>query len=232
MLSKALLSASRNAARISSRSAAQRSTQSFNAFIVSAPKVAVLSPSRSRLYHASSRRYGMIPGSEKPEAPKTATTSLEPANIEIEEFHKLADEYLDTLIAKLEQLQEEREEVDVEYSVCSLPPRTHRVGLAARKASCDIIERIINEYVEQAGVLTLSHPPAGTYVLNKQPPNKQIWLSSPISGPKRYDWVVVGDGQHEKGGGALGQWIYLRDGTSLTTVLRKELGINLEGGEE
>ena len=32
-------------------------------------------------------------------------------------------------------------------------------------------------------------PPKGTYVLNKQPPNKQIWLSSPVSGPKRYDWV-------------------------------------------
>uniref|UniRef100_A0A914RUA2 Frataxin n=1 Tax=Parascaris equorum TaxID=6256 RepID=A0A914RUA2_PAREQ len=25
----------------------------------------------------------------------------------------------------------------------------------------------------------------GTYVINKQTPNRQIWLSSPISGPKR-----------------------------------------------
>ena len=30
-------------------------------------------------------------------------------------------------------------------------------------------------------------PNVGTYVINKQTPNKQIWLSSPISGPKRYD---------------------------------------------
>lgn len=29
------------------------------------------------------------------------------------------------------------------------------------------------------GVLTLKVPPRGTYVLNKQPANKQIWLSSP-----------------------------------------------------
>uniref|UniRef100_A0A183BJ70 ferroxidase n=1 Tax=Globodera pallida TaxID=36090 RepID=A0A183BJ70_GLOPA len=38
------------------------------------------------------------------------------------------------------------------------------------------------------GVLT-AHigPSVGTYVINKQNPNKQIWLSSPISGPKRYD---------------------------------------------
>lgn len=27
----------------------------------------------------------------------------------------------------------------------------------------------------------------GTYVINKQTPNRQIWLSSPISGPKRQD---------------------------------------------
>lgn len=26
----------------------------------------------------------------------------------------------------------------------------------------------------------------GTYVINKQTPNQQIWLSSPLSGPKRY----------------------------------------------
>lgn len=26
----------------------------------------------------------------------------------------------------------------------------------------------------------------GTYVINKQTPNRQLWLSSPISGPKRF----------------------------------------------
>lgn len=31
----------------------------------------------------------------------------------------------------------------------------------------------------QSGVLTLDAGAAGTYVINKQPPNKQIWLSSP-----------------------------------------------------
>ena len=39
------------------------------------------------------------------------------------------------------------------------------------------------------GVLTIALPPHGTYVINKQSPNKQIWLSSPSSGPKRYDLV-------------------------------------------
>ncbi|KAJ2609826.1 hypothetical protein H4S08_003894 [Coemansia sp. RSA 1365] len=48
------------------------------------------------------------------------------------------------------------------------------------------IEEIDVEYTQ--GVLTLSVMYIGTYVINKQPPNKQIWLSSPISGPERYDF--------------------------------------------
>ena len=32
----------------------------------------------------------------------------------------------------------------------------------------------------QSGVLTLKLGSKGTYVINKQPPNKQIWLSSPF----------------------------------------------------
>lgn len=32
----------------------------------------------------------------------------------------------------------------------------------------------------QSGVLTLKLGLHGTYVINKQPPNKQIWLSSPL----------------------------------------------------
>lgn len=75
----------------------------------------------------------------------------------------------------------------------------------------------------------------GSYVLNKQPPNKQIWLSSPISGPKRFDWVVLDEGMNEKEGAGYGKWIYLRDGSKLTELLRKEIGIEVgavETGEE
>ncbi len=76
--------------------------------------------------------------------------------------------------------------------------------------------------------MTLAVGRHGTYVLNKQPPNKQIWLSSPISGPKRFDWAMQGESQHQKEGGGLGDWIYLRDGSSLTTLLRKELSVELD----
>ncbi|XP_059449687.1 frataxin, mitochondrial-like isoform X4 [Corylus avellana] len=37
-------------------------------------------------------------------------------------------------------------------------------------------------------VLTLKLGDLGMYVLNKQTPNRQIWLSSPVSGPARFDW--------------------------------------------
>lgn len=58
---------------------------------------------------------------------------------------------------------------------------------------CEYFETIL-ENSESAdvnlsdGVLTVKlGNDLGTYVINKQSPNKQIWLSSPLSGPKR--WV-------------------------------------------
>jgi len=86
----------------------------------------------------------------------------------------------------------------------------------------------------QAGVLNITFPPNGTYVLNKQPPNKQIWLSSPLSGPKRFDWTIQGEGMNYKEGSGEGEWIYIRDGSSLEEILRKELGLSVDisGHEE
>jgi frataxin len=55
-------------------------------------------------------------------------------------------------------------------------------------------------------------------VINKQPPNKQIWLSSPISGPKRYDFVIQSEGQEQKEGTGSGEWVYLRDGSTLADL--------------
>ncbi|KAK7207111.1 hypothetical protein BZA70DRAFT_270509 [Myxozyma melibiosi] len=79
---------------------------------------------------------------------------------------------------------------------------THCEDLADTKPQIDV------ELAQ--GVLTLILPPNGTYVINKQPPNKQIWLSSPISGPKRYDLID-------------GQWTYHRDGSTLGNLLREEV---------
>lgn len=79
----------------------------------------------------------------------------------------------------------------------------------------------------QSGVMNIKTK-NGVYVINKQPPNKQIWLSSPLTGPKRYDYVVVSEDQSSKQDTAVGAWVYLRDGTSLTELLQKEIDVEID----
>ena len=59
-------------------------------------------------------------------------------------------------------------------------------------------------------MLTVNLGDIGTYVINKQAPNKQIWFSSPFSGPKRYDFID-------------GAWVYKHDGITLHDNLSEEL---------
>eukprot|EP00793_Prasinoderma_coloniale_P003491 PRCOL_00006727-RA len=62
------------------------------------------------------------------------------------------------------------------------------------------------------GVLTLTLGEKGTYVVNKQTPNRQLWLSSPVSGPSRFDWSP-----------AERQWVYTHTGRRLHEMLAHEL---------
>lgn len=79
-----------------------------------------------------------------------------------------------------------------------------------------------------AGVLTVQVEGKGTWVINKQPPNKQIWLSSPVSGPRRFDWIG------EDGNEGNGAWVCLREGdeVGLGELLRRELGVGIRVGED
>ncbi|CBI17994.3 hypothetical protein VitviT2T_018028 [Vitis vinifera] len=61
-------------------------------------------------------------------------------------------------------------------------------------------------------VLTLKLGTLGTYVLNKQTPNRQIWLSSPVSGPSRFDWDQSAQA-----------WVYRRTKANLSKLLETEL---------
>ncbi|KAK9698701.1 hypothetical protein RND81_08G124500 [Saponaria officinalis] len=61
-------------------------------------------------------------------------------------------------------------------------------------------------------VLTLKLGSLGTYVVNKQTPNRQIWLSSPVSGPARFDWDRSAQA-----------WVYRRNKASLFGILESEL---------
>ena len=65
-----------------------------------------------------------------------------------------------------------------------------------------------------SGVLTLVFPPHGTWVINKQTPNQQLWWSSPISGPRRYEYED-------------GEWVFTRDEShsmTLSQALQEEIG--------
>ncbi|KAM3697299.1 hypothetical protein ACJW31_06G101600 [Castanea mollissima] len=61
-------------------------------------------------------------------------------------------------------------------------------------------------------VLTLKLGDLGTYVLNKQTPNRQLWLSSPVSGPSRFDWDQNAQ-----------TWVYRRTKADLLKILESEL---------
>ncbi|EAW10499.1 frataxin family protein [Aspergillus clavatus NRRL 1] len=152
-----------------------------------------------------SNRKGIFPDSADPPAPNPQSHNVAGAAAHVTEPSPLTDgEYHEYAEHYLNVLQNEVEKVQEEG-----------FDLEA-------------EY--SAGVLNIIVPGVGTYVLNKQPPNKQIWLSSPISGPKRFDWVVEGDQMHEKQDTrpfVNGQWIYLRDGTNLTDLLNAELTLKL-----
>jgi frataxin len=65
------------------------------------------------------------------------------------------------------------------------------------------------------GVLTVEAE-AGTWVVNKHGPTRQIWLSSPLSGARHYTYDT-----------ASGTWLDTRGGGELLATLSSELGVTL-----
>lgn len=67
----------------------------------------------------------------------------------------------------------------------------------------------------QGGVLTIVAD-AGTWLVNKHAPSRQIWLSSPKSGARHYAFEP-----------ASGLWADTRGGADLLAILSAELGLDL-----
>jgi len=110
------------------------------------------------------------------------------------DFHDLADETLETI----------QDELDDLFENATTPVENG-----------DEIE--INY---SSGVLTISLGANGTWVLNKQTPNRQIWWSSPLSGPQRFEHLRI---EGEEGDGT-DVWVSSRDPSSrLGALLSKEL---------
>ncbi|MEE8393634.1 MAG: iron donor protein CyaY [Rhodospirillales bacterium] len=63
------------------------------------------------------------------------------------------------------------------------------------------------------GVLTIELETGACYVINKHAPNRQIWVSSPISGASHFDYHEGRD-----------EWISTRSEATLTGLLAQELG--------
>jgi frataxin len=62
------------------------------------------------------------------------------------------------------------------------------------------------------GILKLNFNKNKEYVINIQRPNKQIWFSSPISGPQRYEFDK-----------SIKQWVNIRTGVSMIDLLNNEI---------
>jgi len=81
------------------------------------------------------------------------------------------------------------------------------------------LEEALGDHVDaelQGGILTVEGE-AGTWIVNKHAPTKQIWLSSPVSGARHYAFDAEA-----------GQWLDTRSGGDLLAVLGEELGVALE----
>lgn len=63
----------------------------------------------------------------------------------------------------------------------------------------------------QDGILTIDLDAGGRYVINKHAANRQIWLSSPVSGANHFSFD---DAQG---------WVDTRGGAKLTAILEREL---------
>lgn len=58
----------------------------------------------------------------------------------------------------------------------------------------------------RGGILTLELDDGRQYVINKHGPNRQIWMSSPVSGATHYDWdAAAGAWRATRGQGALAE---------------------------
>lgn len=114
--------------------------------------------------------------------------------------------------------------VDIPQEIISLPINVyHNEADKFLDAIFEQIEILSEDYPDlipevelNHGVMTLNLAKLGPYVINKQPPNKQIWFASPLSGPNRFDFYK-------------NEWISLRDNTKLIDVINKEVRIAMPG---
>ncbi|XP_010566883.1 PREDICTED: frataxin, mitochondrial isoform X1 [Haliaeetus leucocephalus] len=138
---------------------------------------------------------------------RNAGTLNDTSSLDETTYEKLAEETLDSLADFFEDLTDK-----------PFTPEDYDVSLGVEYVCPGFTDESLwwMERSNKSGVLTVKlGGDMGTYVINKQTPNRQIWLSSPTSGPKRYDWT----GRN---------WVYSHDRVSLHELLSKEFSTALK----
>lgn len=88
----------------------------------------------------------------------------------------------------------------------------------AEKTLQDLMEQIDDALGDQmdvdldGGILTIELPSGAQYIINKQTPNREIWMSSPVSGAKHF--VFAKEAQC---------WVDTRGGDPFYDLLAREL---------
>lgn len=84
-----------------------------------------LGPAATRRFvsSTSNHRKGIMPETDDPKPKESAKTivNLAPATITDGEYHQIANEYLEAVVTRFEELQDKQEGIDVEYTVGGAP---------------------------------------------------------------------------------------------------------------
>ncbi len=88
-------------------------------------------------------------------------------------------------------------------------------GVKVLEDLMDALEEGLSDYLEadiENGILTVELESGGQYAINLHRPNRQIWMSSPMSGASHFDYDET-----------KGRWVSTRGGEGLHDMLSAEL---------
>lgn len=69
-----------------------------------------------------------------------------------------------------------------------------RISKTTMQKIFSVLDRAIDNVMIKDNVISIEVPKTGVFVINRQPPKEEIWLSSPITGPyhfkrKNNEWI-------------------------------------------
>ncbi|WP_238318393.1 iron donor protein CyaY [Thalassospira australica] len=95
--------------------------------------------------------------------------------------------------------------------------RFHQIADETIETLSDVIDDVLGDDLEvdlQSGILTIELDSGEQFIINKHGPNRQVWLSSPVSGASHYDF----DEDNET-------WTSTRGSTTLNDQLSADLAV-------